>query len=247
MCNGAAVALCAGMPASSYLAVLVITTSLAACTSTTELGALTDRDLSISAGPTGVTLSLSYDGFDDGNASDCITLDSSVEATLDGLPFDMSSAGGGGTEPDSGEVACSHPQFTIEAAPPGPATIRIADASAEIDVTLPELFDARSLALPAGTTTIHAGSTIDLIASIPVSDAALQFDAGAFRTDGTEVFDVRGSGSTLTVPSEGLAFATQAEVTIEVYTQPAISQCTGAACTATTDTVGPSTTITFDP
>jgi hypothetical protein len=245
MCNGAAVAFCAGMPASSLLAVLVVTTSLAACTSTTELGALKDRELSISAGPTGVTLSLSYDGFDD--ASDCITLDSSVEATLDGLPFDMSGAGGGGTEPDSGEVACSHPQFTIEAAPPGPATIRIADASAEIDVTLPDLFDARSLALPLGTTTIRAGSTIDLIASLPAGDTALQFDAGAFRTDGTEVFDVRGSGSTLTVPPEGLALATQAEVTIEVYTQAAISRCTGAACTATTDTVGPITTITFDP
>jgi hypothetical protein len=224
----------------------VLATALAACTSSTELGALQDRKLAISGGPGNVTMWLDYAG------SDCITLDSSVEATLDGQPFELSESGGWEDYPDGGGH-CQSPELTIDNTPSGPATIHIAEGSTAIDVTLPDLIEDRSIALPPNTT-LHNASSVELVPSMPATDTLVEFEMIAACPSWGPVFDATGSGTELTLPDEDSVVSEcdpslaplALSFTFTLFTNPQITECSGATCTAAASATT-TTTATFAP
>ena len=92
----------------------------------------------------------------------CAPLD--VEATFDGVPFDKVSEGG-----KVGAHSCDGTVFIMDTFPAQAGTIRIADASGSIAVTIPELAaDAIDFASPLAT--IRANDTLRFATTAAVSD-----------------------------------------------------------------------------
>lgn len=240
---------------------VLVAVMLSACTSgVTDLASLTQRVVGITATDRdSIIVDLTFDGITSVVDHNCATL--AVNASINGVPFQRAEQGHW-TGPTLGgnQGYCTFPNFWTNAIPPGPTTIEIADPTATISITLPDLSFARSMDLTP-TPSFHSGDTLairfasaptDQVASVEISATtpkAMVPDPQTQGYCGNEMFFTsvkpNGNSATFAVPdvyakwmqtgcdyvlTKGQSAPVNFDLKLAVY--PQISRCEGADCNA---------------